>query len=251
MPRFTAAVALLLCSLFVRAQDQPRPVTVRWYGQSFFQIESSRGTRIATDPHWIEAYGRKPVAADLVLISHLHNDHTQMDAIQNKGKAKVVLGLRTSETAKRPDWNPVDEKFRDVQIRSVGVYHDNVKGLERGKNTIFVLEVDGVRIVHLGDLGHLLDPADVKKIGPVDVLLIPVGGVYTINGSEAKKVVEQLKPRQYIVPMHYGTAVYGDLLTAAEFLEEQKNVKKFLGNKLTTQADFKPPEPIIAVLDWK
>ena len=250
MARF-AAVVLLLGSTCLFAADTSRPVTIRWFGQSFFQIESSRGTRIAIDPHMIEAYGRKPVAADLVLITHLHNDHTQLDAIQNKAKAKVLVGLRPNEATKRLDWNPIDETFRDVHVRSVGVYHDSVKGLERGKNTIFVLEVDGLRIVHLGDLGHLLEPADLKKIGPVDVLMIPVGGVYTINGSEAKKVVEQLKPRQYIIPMHYGTLVYEDLLPATEFLDEQKNVKKFTGNKLTTEAGFKPPEPIIAVLDWK
>jgi L-ascorbate metabolism protein UlaG (beta-lactamase superfamily) len=250
MARFAVAV-LLLCTTFSSAADTSRPVTIRWFGQSFFQIESSRGTRIAIDPHMIEAYGRKPVAADLVLITHLHNDHTQLDAIQNKVKAKVLVGLRQIEGTRRLDWNPIDETFRDVHVRSVGVYHDNVKGMERGKNTIFVLEVDGVRIVHLGDLGHLLEPADIKKIGPVDVLMIPVGGVYTINGAEAKQVVEQLKPRQYIIPMHYGTLVYEDLLPATEFLDEQKNVKKFTGNKLTTEAGLKPAEPIVAVLDWK
>src|SRR5262249_7633126 len=195
------------------------------------QIESSRGTRVAIDPHMIEGYGRRTVPADVVLITHLHNDHTQMDAIQNKAKAKVLLGLRPNEATRRLDWNPIDEAFRDVHVRSLGVYHDNVKGMERGKNTVFVLEVDGVRIVHRGDLGHLLSGAEVKKIGPVDVLLIPVGGVYTINGSEAKQVVEQLKPRQYVVPMHYGTTAFDELLPAGEFLEDQKNVKKIPGNK--------------------
>jgi L-ascorbate metabolism protein UlaG (beta-lactamase superfamily) len=123
--------------------------------------------------------------------------------------------------------------------------------MERGLNTVFVLEVDGVKIVHLGDLGHTLSPADVKKIGPVDVLMIPVGGVYTLNGSEAKKVVEQLKPRQFIIPMHYGTRVYEDLLPPDEFLDEQKSVKKLPGNKVTTEAGFKPPEPILVVLGWQ
>ena len=81
--------------------------------------------------------------------------------------------------------------------------------------------------------------------------MIPVGGVYTINGADAKQVVEQLKPSRYIIPMHYGTRVYDDLLPADEFLEDQKNVKKFPSNKLTIETDLKLPEPIIAILDWK
>ena len=249
MTRYLAALAagMLLASA---AADPPRLVTIRWFGHSFFQIESSQGTRIALDPHAIDAYGRKSVAADVVTVSHFHNDHTQLDSILNKEKAKVLLGLKADERTKRVDWNPIDVKFRDVHIRTVGVYHDSTQGMERGKNAVFILEVDGVTIVHLGDLGHALSPADVKKIGPVDVLMIPVGGVYTLNGSEAKKVVEQLKPRQFILPMHYGTRVYDDVLPADEFLEEQKNVKKYPGNKLTTEAGFKPPEPIIAILGW-
>jgi L-ascorbate metabolism protein UlaG (beta-lactamase superfamily) len=244
------AAALLLAGL-AACQDKPREVTIRWHGQSFFQIESSRGTRIVIDPHLIEAYGRKSVNADFVLISHFHNDHTQLEPIQNRMKAKIVYGLRPNERTRRAEWNPIDETFKDVHVRSVGTYHDNAKGMERGPNTVFVLEVDGVKIVHLGDLGHVLSPGDVKKIGPVDVLMVPVGGVYTLNGTEAKKVVEQLKPRQFIIPMHYGTRVYEDLLPVDEFLEDQKNVKKLPGNKLTTEAGFKPPEPIIVVLGWQ
>src|SRR5947207_14950640 len=101
----------------------------------------------------------------------------------------------------------IDEKFRDVRIRTVGVYHDSTQGMERGKCAVFILEMDGLRFVHLSDLGHPLSAEQVKKIGPVDVLMIPVGGVYTLNGSEAREVVNQLKPRQYIIPMHYGTPV--------------------------------------------
>jgi len=231
------------------AADAPRQVTIHWHGQSFFEIESSKGTRIVIDPHAIEAFGRKEVSADVILVSHFHSDHTQVDVVKNQARAKILFGLKAN--GKKTDWNPVDETFRDVHIRSIGAYHDTTEGMERGKNTIFILEMDGLRIVHLGDLGHLLTPKQLQAIGPVDVLMIPVGGVYTINGSEAKKVVEQLKPRQYILPMHYGTKAFDDLLPADEFLEDQKNVKKFVTNKLTVASDFKPAEPIIAILDWK
>jgi L-ascorbate metabolism protein UlaG (beta-lactamase superfamily) len=231
---------------------EPRKVILRWHGQSFFDLESSQGTRIVFDPHAIEAYGRINVKADLILVSHLHNDHTQVEVVEGHEKAKILVSLKG--TGKKVDWNLLDEKFRDVHVRTVGVYHDNVQGMERGKNAIFIVDVDGLHIVHLGDLGHELTAEQIKRIGPVDVLMIPVGGVYTINGSEAKKVVEQLKPRQYIIPMHYGTKVFDELLPVDEFLEDQDkaNIKNYdATNKLVIESDFKPAEPLIAVLNWK
>jgi L-ascorbate metabolism protein UlaG (beta-lactamase superfamily) len=229
-----------------------KKVSLRWHGQSFFEIESSAGTRIVVDPHALEAYGRIAVQADLILVTHLHADHSQVDVVQNRDKAKTILGLKSD--GRRSDWNPVDLDLRDVHVRSVGTYHDNAEGLERGKNTIFVISVDGLQIVHLGDLGHELTDAQVRQIGPVDVMLVPVGGVYTINGSEARRVVAQLKPRQYIVPMHYGTAVFEDLLPVNEFLEEQDpaNIKRYdQTNRLVIETDYRPKQPIIAVLNWK
>jgi len=250
MTRLIAALAAaILLTANTSAAEPAANVTIRWHGQSFFEIESSKGTRIVTDPHLIDAYGRKEVPGDLILISHEHNDHTQITAVKNSGKAKVIHGLKP--IGNKLDWNPIDETFRDVHLRSVGVYHDNVNGMLRGKNTVFILEVDGLHIVHLGDLGHLLSERAVKEIGPVDILMIPVGGVYTLNGADAKKVVEQLKPRQYILPMHYGTKVFDDVLPADEFLDEQKNVEKLAGNTLVVKTDFKPTEPVIVVLDWK
>ena len=152
---------------------------------------------------------------------------------------------------KKVEWNLIDEKFRDVHVSTLGTYHDTTQGMERGKNAVFIVEVDGMRVVFLGDLGHRLTPAQVKQIGPMDVLLIPVGGIYTLNGSEAKEVVEQLKPKKYIVPMHYGTRVFEDLLPPDEFLEDQKSVKKFSGNRLEVESDFNPKEPVVALLNWK
>jgi L-ascorbate metabolism protein UlaG (beta-lactamase superfamily) len=248
--RVTALLLAVLVAAPAGAAGSKK-VILRWHGQSFFDLETSQGTRIAFDPHAIEAYGRITAKADLVLVSHLHNDHTQVDVIENKDK-KVIYGLKGS--GKKVEWNRVDEQFRDAHVRTVGVYHDAAQGMERGKNAVFIVEVDGLRIVHLGDLGHLLTEEQVKQIGPVDVLMIPVGGVYTLNGSEAKQVVEQLKPRQYVIPMHYGTKVYDDLLPVDEFLEDQpkEDVKRFeLTNKLVVESDFKPRRPIVAVLNWK
>lgn len=247
--------ALALTALLVTSLASPpgataaSEVTLRWYGQSFFVLESSKGTKVAFDPHAIEAFGRHDVTADVILMSHLHDDHTQIGVISNSAKAKAVQGLR--QKGRTTDWVPADFTFKDVHVRSVGTYHDTVEGMQRGKNMVFIVEVDGLRVVHLGDLGHVLSPKDVQKIGPVDVLLIPVGGVYTINGSEAKKVVEQLKPKRFIFPMHYGVKGYEDLLPADEFLEDQANVKRLEDNKLVIDPAAKTSAPTVILLNPK
>jgi L-ascorbate metabolism protein UlaG (beta-lactamase superfamily) len=250
MRKHVLLVAVMVGGFFnaTRANAGPE-LTLRWYGQSFFVLQSTKGTLVAFDPHAIEAFGRHEVNADLVLMSHLHDDHTQIGVIANGAKAKVVQGLRVK--GKSTDWVPADFTFKDVHVRSVGTYHDTVEGMQRGKNTVFIVEVDGLRIVHLGDLGHVLSAKDVQKIGPVDVLLIPIGGVYTINGSEAKKVVEQLKPTRFIVPMHYGVKGYDDLLPADEFLEDQPQVRRMEDNKLVIDPAAKPQAPTVVILNAK
>jgi L-ascorbate metabolism protein UlaG (beta-lactamase superfamily) len=249
MFRHLVAVVLSLSLLGTATAADAKKAILRWYGQSFFQLETSKGTRIVFDPHAIEVYGRPTVSADVVLISHRHNDHTQTEVLENQGKFKIIHGL--VERGKKVEWNLLDEKFKDLSFRTVGTYHDDMEGMERGKNAVFVVDADGMKIVFLGDLGHTLTPKQIKQIGPVDVLIIPVGGIYTLNGAEAKKVVEQLKPKKYVVPMHYGTKVFDELLPPDEFLEDMKNVKKYDGNKLDLEPGYKPETPQIAVLNWK
>ena len=254
MKRAVAVITFL--ALTLPAAAAPKTVTLHWYGQSFFVLQSSAGTRVAFDPHAIEAFGKPTVAADLVLISHPHPDHTQVDQIQNRAKAKIIEGVKVQPGPggqPRPNWNPVDEQFKDVHVRNVGVYHDTSQGLERGKVSVFIVEVDGLRVVHLGDLGHLLSDDQVKQIGPVDVLMIPVGGVYTINGEKAKEVIAQLKPRMYVVPMHYGVGPFEDLPPLDEFLDGlQLPVQRLKGtNELTIATDFRPEKPVVVLPGWK
>jgi L-ascorbate metabolism protein UlaG (beta-lactamase superfamily) len=251
----TACLAALVLTLGASAQEEKK-LSIRWHGQSFFEIHSSAGTRIVIDPHAIEAYGQKSIPADILLYTHFHTDHTQFQVVENlvkdKDKIKVLGGLKDEKgDGKRITWNQIDEKVKDVHIQTVGTYHDRFGGMRRGLNSVFILEVDGFRVVHLGDLGHELTENQLKAIGPVDILMIPVGGVYTLNGSDAKKVVAQLKPRYYVLPMHYGTRVYDYLLTADEFLEDQKNVKTSTKNELTVPVGMKAPEePAIVTLHW-
>jgi L-ascorbate metabolism protein UlaG (beta-lactamase superfamily) len=255
MHRFvTAFLAAFLLALPAAAQN--KQLSIRWYGQSFFKITTSAGTKIVIDPHAIEAFGeRNDIEADLVCITHFHTDHMQVGVIKDltpkNAKDLIRTGLKDEKgDGKKIDWNIIDEKFKDVKISTVGLYHDDMRGMMRGKNSAFIFEVDGFRIVHLGDLGHLLSKDQIKKIGAVDILMIPVGGVYTINGTEAKKVVEQLKPKYYILPMHYGVRGYDALLTAEEFLEDQK--PEHLRDELKIDVGAKAPDkPKIVLLGWE
>jgi L-ascorbate metabolism protein UlaG (beta-lactamase superfamily) len=257
MSRYIAAVLALLfpslASSLISGEKNAGPIEISWHGQSFFTIKTGGGTTIAIDPHAIQEYGRlKGLRADIVLISHNHTDHNQLGVIENiKDKnVHIITGLKAGGL--KADWNPVDETIKDVRIRSVGVFHDDMGGLRFGKNSIFILDVGGWRIVHLGDLGHVLTPTQLKKIGPVDVLMIPVGGVYTINGSEAKEVVLQIKPKEYIFPMHCGTRVYDDLLPPTEFLDGQERAKvtSSLDNRVVLNRDPQRPRPLIVQLNF-
>lgn len=249
--RFSCLASLVFC-LSTQAQDEPA-FKLRWYGQSFFQLETPAGKKVVFDPHGIAEFGRPVVKADIILLSHLHTDHTRVDVIEDAKAARVFPGLKQEKSSRPADWNKVDERIGKIRVRSVPTYHDTEQGISRGKNTVWVVEANDLVFVHLGDLGHELTDAQVKAIGPVDVLMIPVGGLYTINGTQAKRVVEQLKPKRFIVPMHYAVPGYDELLSADEFLDEQPNVNKRNGNELVIPADAEkvPDSPTIAVLGWE
>jgi L-ascorbate metabolism protein UlaG (beta-lactamase superfamily) len=244
--------SVVVQSQFASAQSPAKPFKLRWYGQSFFQLETPTGKKIAFDPHAIPEFGRPIVTADIILISHLHNDHAQPDVIENSKSARIFFGLKELAKGKAPDWVKIDEKVGAIRIRTLGTYHDAENGLKSGKNSVFIVEADGLTFCHLGDLGHELSADQVKAIGKIDVLLIPVGGIYTINGETARKVMAELKPRLFVVPMHFGVPGYDELLPVDEFLEGQSNVKKTPAtNELTIPTDSKVDAPTVVVLSPK
>jgi L-ascorbate metabolism protein UlaG (beta-lactamase superfamily) len=165
---------------------------IRYLGHAAFLIIAPNGTRIITDPYNAEKCGdsfrfEKIVeSADIVTISHEHNDHN-FDRLS--GDPVYIRGGGNKEV-------------KGIKITGIDVFHDDQQGRQRGPNTIFNLDVEGLNIVHLGDLGHILTTEDVKRIGPVDILLIPVGGYFTIGPKVAQDVIDALKPR-IVIPMHY------------------------------------------------
>lgn len=239
---------------FVKAQE--KKLVLRYFGQSFFQIVRPNGQKIVFDPHAIPAFRSENAApivdANIVLISHEHNDHNQIAVLKDPKGARVFHGLTVSKDGRKNDWNRYDEKILDARFRTLGTFHDPLGGMQRGKNTVWVVEADGVVFCHLGDLGHELTAEQVKAIGPVDVLMIPVGGIYTLNGEQAKKVVAQIKPRRFILPMHYGVPGFDDTLGPDEFLDGQKKVKKMLAtNELEIPRDEPLPDaPTVVLLGW-
>jgi len=206
-----------------RAAGPPVVGKLTWYGQSCFLLETAAGTRVLMDPFGkATGYPLPPnLRADVVTISHEHPDHNNIR--MSTGSPHVLHGL----TADKKGWARVEERFRDLSIRSVGVYHDDKRGAARGLDTVFIFELGGLRIAHLGDLGHVLDDDQLEAIGSVDVLLVPVGGATTLDAYQATRVIDQLHPRLMVVPMHYKTdAAPKDLAPLDLFLERKANVRR-------------------------
>ncbi|MEM1526180.1 MAG: MBL fold metallo-hydrolase [Ignisphaera sp.] len=164
---------------------------IRWHGHACFEIVSSKGKVVVIDPHDGRSLGLKPpqVSADVVLITHEHFDH---NAYANVAKPNAkILSMSTGEAI-----------IDDIKIVGVETYHDRERGKRRGKNVVYKVIVDEVSIVHLGDLGHAIDQNVGSKLKPIDVLLTPVGGVFTIDAREAWNTIEVLSPT-IVIPMHY------------------------------------------------
>jgi L-ascorbate metabolism protein UlaG (beta-lactamase superfamily) len=235
------AVATLLALALPARADAPPAARLTWYGQSFFMLESAAGTRIAMDPFGGGLGYPVPqgLRADAVTVSHEHPDHNNVALLSGAGKPKVIRGL----TADRKGWVKIDERVKDVSVRSVGAYHDDDEGRKRGLDTIFVFEVGGLRIVHLGDLGHVLTDQQLTDIGSVDVLLVPVGGAFTIDGQQANRVVDQLRPRLVVVPMHYKTQASSvrELDGVDTFLAGRAHVRRETGDSLAITGVKKRP----------
>lgn len=176
-----------------------RSARLRWLGHSCFHLTSPDGVEVLIDPFDLKVGYPAPELppVDLVLITHEHSDHS--NAALAPGTPKVVRGLTPT------GWRPGTEGVRDVHVTMVGgAYHDEMQGTQRGRTALIVIRVAGVRLLHLGDLGHALSAELIATLRDPDVLCVPVGGHYTIDGPAARRVAESLQPR-ITIPMHYKT----------------------------------------------
>ncbi len=183
---------------------------ITYLGHSSFKIKTKTAT-VITDPFDSQMVGIKFPGAEgeIVTVSHKHSDHNAVEKVS--GVQKVVEG-------------PGEYEIKGVSIIGYPSFHDGKQGEERGKNTIYVFEADGLRIVHLGDLGHALSDELVNEIGAVDILMIPVGGIFTLGPKEAVEVANKIDP-YFIIPMHYkvpgmNEANFTGLMEKEAFLKE-------------------------------
>ncbi|MCL6476999.1 MAG: MBL fold metallo-hydrolase [Peptococcaceae bacterium] len=193
---------------------------IQWLGHACFSISLQDGRTIITDPFdQSVGYPQPNLPADIVTVSHQHFDHNAVKTIPGNPAVVHKEGRHS---------------FGEINITGIPSFHDSSGGSERGKNLIFVIEAEGLRICHLGDLGHILDDGQTVQIGNVDILMVPVGGFYTIGPDDAAKVVDQIRPR-LVLPMHYKTR-YLDfpIVGAEEFL------KKYPGHRVERELDATP-----------
>ena len=245
----SAAIGLLGVALCMLANDgvtakapgraaprQTLPTTVRWFGHSSFLVTSSSGLRIVLDPFAAGVgYPLPHPTADIVTVSHEHFDHNATGEV--RGHFLIVRGAG-------------EHVAKSTRFHGIASPH----GEGRGANTIFTFAIDGIRFCHLGDLGTALSEAQVRAIGTVDVLMIPVGGHFTIDAAQATRIVEQLNPR-IVLPMHYRTAAVSPglrvLAPIDPFLERKGKVVRLNANTLTLSKGKLPEETAIYLLRYE
>lgn len=215
-------------------------VDIWWYGQACFKVKG-KSASVVFDPYDPVFTGLPPlkIDGDIVCVSHQHQDHNNASAVvpTEEGKTPFVIS------------GPGEYEISGVNIVGIASFHDEVNGKERGKNTIYLATVDDVNIVHLGDLGQKkLTQEQVEALSICDVLLIPVGSVYTISGRDAPEVIAQIEPK-IIVPMHYKIpGLKFDLDDVSVFLSGVGRENLVAQTKLAVSVERLPEEPEIFLL---
>lgn len=207
---------------------------ITYLGHSAFKIKGKEATLI-TDPYDSSMVGKKfsRVEANIVTVSHSHADHNKTELVG--GNPKIVSG-------------PGEYEIRGVSIFGFPSFHDKKKGAERGLNTIYAINAEGITLCHLGDLGEKLSEEQAGEIGSVDILFVPVGGVYTLEPEEAAEVVGVIDPK-VVIPMHYKTqdSKMTELADVSEFVKsiglEPQKFEKYVISK-----DKLPEERTLVIL---
>lgn len=214
---------------------------ITYLGHSSFKLRGKTGT-VVTDPFSADVGFRFPkVSADIVTVSHHHKDHDAVSQVSSTTRREKPFVIDA----------PGEYELFGISIFGHSSFHDDQNGRERGKNTIMVIHIDGVTITHLGDIGHLLSDDMIQHLGVIDVLLIPVGGFYTIGPKQASAIVEAIEP-SIVIPMHYRTNRHGsmfkEVVSVDAFLREMGKEGAEPQEKLTVTAGSLPEELDVTVL---
>jgi len=215
-------------------------VKLKWFGHAAFLLTAARGTRIITDPYIPGSfdggigYGPIEETADAVTVSHNHDDHAGWRLLP--GNPQLIRGAGSF-------------KVESVSISGFDTAHDEAGGAKRGRNTVYLFELDGLRLCHLGDLGEELPKPVAGAIGAVDVLLCPVGGLFTLDAEQAHAVAASLKAK-VVIPMHYKTAKLGfPIAGVVDFIRGRENVKQASSAEVEITTAALPAGPEIWVLN--
>ena len=203
---------------------------IRYLGHSCFQLTESTGTSIVCDPYGDVGFALPPVRADAVTVSHSHYDHNNAGAVEDN---PVVFDKEGQY------------ELGGVTITAIKCWHDDNEGAKRGENLIFKIRMDGVEVCHLGDLGEKCSASLIEALLPVHVLLVPVGGTYTIDAKEAKEYVDRIMP-SVVIPMHYKTKglnididkvdEFTDLFEDEEVTETHESELEFFRDDMTEES---------------
>lgn len=206
-----------------------------WFGHSCFRLKG-KAVSIITDPCPPDlGYSLGRLSADIVTISHTHSGHTFTQAIT--GEFRVLSG-------------PGEYELKSTFVTGISTWHDQVNGEKLGKNTVYLLEIDGLVLCHLGDIGHLPSSELIEEIGDIDVLFVPVGGVSTVGGTTAADMVRRLTPK-LVIPMHYKTPVLTRNLEPVDKFLKELGLKEVPHQpKLSVTRSSLPLNTQVIVLDY-
>ena len=215
---------------------------IQYFGHSAFKLKGKAGIVVCDPFDSTVGIPFPSVSADVVTTSHDHFDHNAITRVKPTSRREKPFIIAA----------PGEYEVGGISIFGVPTFHDDTKGTERGKNTVFTIVLDHLRICHLGDLGHTLSDQDISQIGTVDILLVPVGGKFTITPAQAVEVISSIEP-SYVIPMHYKTdlhnqEVFQELNTVDDFLKEYGVTKKAVAT-LNIEAGKLPEETEVVVLE--
>lgn len=217
-------------------------VKIQWLGHACFLFTGTDGKKILIDPFEktasTEGYRLPEVEANIVLVTHQHKDHNYEAIV--KGSPKVIKSSGEFTEA-------------GIKIKGVSTFHDDEKGAKRGQNIIFIIEMEGMRLIHFGDLGHPLTDGEISALGKIDVAFMPVGGFYTLEPSKAFDVIKKVNPA-ILVPMHYRTkAAKSDspLAPVENFLAGKDKVKKLNSDTFSISKNELPKTTELWIVEYK
>jgi len=253
-------ILTVMASTAVFAADDHAPITVEWYGHSCFLLTLGNGAKILLDPFDTTRmpYMLPDGPVDVILSTHDHFDHNAVDAVladyilRASGSDNTFFGRKKGAEFTGEATIMLDLKGQMVSFETVPSYHDDRQGSLRGVNGILLITVDDMVLAHLGDLGHTLTEDQIEAIKPLDVLMIPVGGYYTIDAAGAREIVDQFAPVT-VIPMHYKTEVMDaawPIATLDEFLKDFTFIKREAGSVVVLDKDELPVVSMMVILKY-